>query len=135
MIDNILLWIAIPILIICILSFILFFFLFRITLRKYFAQSLFSQLKLELLLSCLIHQITMLPLFTKSHTNSSIVFCCNIFVFLNFMSTTASLMLGIAIPSVVYLMIKTPEKAETNKTKYHCIVSSIIWGASITISI
>ena len=59
--DDILLELTIPILVWNILSFILIIFLLIITIKNYSEQALFSQLKIELLISCLIHQVSMTP--------------------------------------------------------------------------
>lgn len=118
-----------------ILSCILIISFIIISFKNYFAQSLFIQLKVEFLISCLIHQTSMVPFFILDNPGSNaFLFFCNFTVFLNLTSTYSVFLLGLAIPFMVYLLMKSSEKIEKNKTKYHFGISFIIWGLSITIS-
>lgn len=118
----------IPIMTWNIIMFIFYFILLIIVCKNYSKQILPSQLRLELIIACILHQLSMTPLFTTDNDNSKFKIPCYIEVFLNIFSGFASLSFGLVIPNVVYRMIKSGELIELKKRKYHSIISLIIWG-------
>lgn len=126
---------AISIVVLIIISIIIIIYLFIITSKNYKKQELFSQLKTELLLSCFLHQISFIPFFRNSIKTELGNIFCNASVIVNLMTIHCTLMLGLAIPYILYQMIKNAYQIESKKTQYHLIISITIWVLSIGFSI
>lgn len=130
--DELYTGLIIAIIILNIISIIIYIFLFIVVSRKYFSQPLFIQFKLELVISCFFHQLSLFPLFTKNIDNNFIFILCKAQTFVNNLTNMFALFLCLAMPITVYLMFHHSETIEKKKTKYHliilfsiCIISSI----------
>lgn len=129
-----LLGLAVSILVLVIISIIIIIYLFYTSSKNYKEQELFSQLKIELLLSCFLHQISFIPFFTNEIKNKPQHILCYMSVILNLSTMHSTLLFGLAIPYILYQMIKNAQ-IEEKKAKHHLIISTIIWVLSIAFSI
>ena len=114
--DELIMGLIISIIIINIISIIIYLFLLIVITRKYFSQPLFVQLKLELIISCFFHQLSLFPLFTKIiDKNKTIFYLCNAQVFLNNVTNLSTLFICLVIPIIVYLMFQHSVTIEKKK--------------------
>ena len=117
------------------ISLVIYIFLIIISIKKYTLQPLFVQLKLDLVISSLIHQISFTPLFTLNKNSSKVIYhLCYGQTFLNTVGSYSTKLFGFMILIILDFMFIHSEQVEKYKTRLHLLLSFLIWDFSLLIA-